>query len=156
MKHLISALFLFVSLNSVAATIDAPERSEGEGPFKRLILRGGIIINGEGAPPTGPVDIIIEGNTIKSIRSVGAPGVAIDESKRPKAGPNDKVMDISGHYVLPGFVDMHAHIAGSVDGLPAEYPFKLWLAHGITTIREPGSFNGLDWTLKHQIGRAHV
>ena len=22
---------------------------------------------------------------------------------------------------------------------------KLWLGHGITTIREPGSFNGLDW-----------
>ncbi len=134
----------------LASTIDAPIKSEGEGPFNRLILRGGILINGEGAPPTGPVDIIIQGNKIISVRSVGAPGVSIKDSARPKAGPNDKELDISGHYVLPGFVDMHAHIAGSVQGLPAEYPFKLWLSHGITTVREPGSFNGLDWTLKHQ------
>lgn len=133
-----------------AATLDAPLKLDGEGPFERLILRGGIVINGEGAPPRGPVDIIIEGKKIVAIRSVGAPGVPINEKRRPKASPADKVIDISGHYVLPGFIDMHGHIAGSVDGLPAEYPFKLWLGHGITTVREPGSFNGFDWTLKHQ------
>lgn len=144
---LLSILCLSVSQ---AKTLDAPERAEGEGPFDRLILRGGIVIDGEGAPPYGPVDIIIENNKIISVRSVGAPGVPIKESSRPKASDGDKVIDISGHYVLPGFVDMHGHIAGSVDNLPAEYPFKLWLGHGITTVREPGSFNGLDWTLKHQ------
>ena len=30
---------------------------------------------------------------------------------------------------------------------PADYVYKLWLAHGVTTVREMGSFNGLDWTL---------
>lgn len=148
--NLLITLLVFSNCHLSAATLDAPKRSEGEGPFKRLILRGGILINGEGAPPTGPVDIVVEGNKIVAVQSVGAPGVPIKESKRPKAKPNDKVIDIAGHYVLPGFVDLHGHIAGSVDGLPAEYPFKLWLAHGITTIREPGSFNGVDWTLKHQ------
>lgn len=143
-------LLTFISFNAIAATLDAPKKLDGEGPFDRLILRGGILINGEGAPPQGPVDIIIKGNKILSVRSVGAPGVPINERRRPKANPNDKVVDISGHYVLPGFIDMHGHIAGSVDGLPSEYPFKLWLGHGITTVREPGSFNGLDWTLKHQ------
>lgn len=133
-----------------ARTLDAPERAEGEGPFERLILRGGIVIDGKGAPPYGPVDIIIKNNKIVSVQSVGAPGVPVKESGRPEAKDGDKVIDISGHYVLPGLVDMHGHIAGSVDGLPAEYPFKLWLVHGITTVREPGSFNGLDWTLKHQ------
>lgn len=44
---------------------------------------------------------------------------------------------------------MHGHIGGSADNIPAEYVFKLWLAHGITTVREPGSFNGLDWVLDH-------
>ena len=37
----------------------APERTTGKGPFKRLILRGGIVINGEGAPARGPMDIVI-------------------------------------------------------------------------------------------------
>ena len=44
---------------------------------------------------------------------------------------------------------MHAHIGGSADNIPAEYVFKLWLAHGITTVREPGSFNGVDWVMDH-------
>ncbi len=137
-------------MHLMSATLDAPLVSEGEGPFNRLILRGGILINGEGAPPTGPVDIVIQGNKIISVQSVGAPGVTIKEGRRPISNESDRVIDISGNYVLPGFIDLHGHIAGSVDGLPAEYPFKLWLAHGITTVREPGSFNGLDWTLKHQ------
>ena len=51
-------------------------------------------------------------------------------------------------YVLPGFFDMHAHIGGNAQGTVPGDVFKLWLAHGITSIREPGSFNGLDWTLR--------
>jgi len=53
-------------------------------------------------------------------------------------------------YVLPGFVDMHGHIGGVDQGTPAEYVFKLWLGHGITTVRDPGSGNGLDWVLDHK------
>lgn len=33
---------------------------------------------------------------------------------------------------------------------PADYIYKLWLAHGVTTIREMGSMNGLGWTLKQK------
>ncbi|TQV89720.1 amidohydrolase family protein [Aliikangiella coralliicola] len=131
-----------------SAPLDAPERVEGEGPFERLILRGGILINGEGAPPRGPVDIVIEDNRIVQIKSVGNPGVPI-VAKRPEATANDKVIDVEGHYILPGFVDMHAHIGGSHQITQAEYTFKLWLAHGITTIREPGSFNGDEFVLSH-------
>jgi imidazolonepropionase-like amidohydrolase len=50
-------------------------------------------------------------------------------------------------YLFPGFIDMHGHIGGIPQGTPAEYVFKLWMAHGITTIRDPGSLNGLDWVL---------
>ena len=45
---------------TVAADQKAPDRTEGKGPYKRLILRGGIIVNGEGAPARGPMDIVIE------------------------------------------------------------------------------------------------
>jgi hypothetical protein len=34
--------------------------------------------------------------------------------------------------------------------IPAEYVFKLWLAHGITTVRECGAFMGLQWTLDQE------
>ncbi|MFQ5506783.1 MAG: amidohydrolase family protein, partial [Planctomycetota bacterium] len=128
--------------------VPAPARAEGEGPFERLILRGGVLINGTGAPPIGPVDIVIEGNRIAEIENVGHPGVPIEAAKRPKAG--DKELDVQGMYVLPGFIDMHAHIGGKRQGTTAEYVFKLWMGHGITTIRDPGSGNGMDWTLEHK------
>lgn len=134
---------------SIPAAPDRPS-GEGEGPFQRLILRGGILIDGSGSPPIGPVDIVIEKNRIVNIRSVGYPGVPIKPERRPKAGPGDRELDVSGHYVLPGFVDLHGHIGGVSQGTTAEYVFKLWMGHGITTIRDPGSGNGLDWTLKHK------
>ncbi len=129
---------------------EAPLVKEGEGPFEQLIIRGVTLVNGTGAPPTGPVDVVVEGNKIVSIRTVGYPGVPIDESRRPELAPNGHEIDANGMYLLPGFVDTHAHIGGRNKGSDAEYVFKLWLAHGITTIREPGSMNGLDWVLRHK------
>ena len=143
------ALGLLVTYGEAsAAPKSAPERTQGEGPFNRLILRGVTLVNGEGAPPRGPVDIVIEKNRITKIQNVGNPGVPII-ARRPKAGLGDKEIDLVGHYVLPGFVDMHGHIGGSHQITTAEYTFKLWLAHGITTVREPGSFNGADFVLEH-------
>jgi len=146
----IAVIFATMASPAVAAIEPASERSEGEGPYDRLILRGVTLINSTGAPPKGPVDIVIEGNRIRDVHVVGYPGVAIDDDGRPEAGPDDRELDLEGMYVLPGFVDMHAHIGGAAQGTPADYVFKLWMAHGITTIREPGSFNGLDWVLEHQ------
>ena len=125
----------------------APDRrpNEGEGPFKRLIIRGVTVVDGSGAPPIGPMDVVIEGNRIKEVRSVGYPKVAIDPKRRPKDAT--KEIDGSKMYLLPGFVDMHGHCGGTEQGTTAEYVFKLWLAHGITTVRDPGSGNGLDWTV---------
>lgn len=131
-------------------TPSAPARSEGDGPHNRLIIRGVTVIDGTGAPAYGPCDIVIEKNRIASIRSVGVPGVPIDPDRRPKLQEGDHELLAEGMTILPGFIDMHAHIGGSTEGTPAEYVFKLWLGHGITTVREPGSGNGLEWTLEHK------
>jgi predicted amidohydrolase len=145
-------LILLVLITSplIAQMSDAPNRAEGEGPYDRLIIRGVNLIDGTGSPATGPVDIVVEGNRIAQISTVGYPGLPINENRRPKAGENDKVIDATGMYLLPGFIDMHAHTGGGAQGTTPEYVYKLWLAHGITSIREPGSFNGMDWTLRHK------
>lgn len=145
----ISVLLLPLTIVASERTPSAPERDRGDGPYQRLILRGGTLISGEGAPAVGPVDIVIEQDRITQVAIVGYPDVPVLADQRPKAQAGDQEMDVTGMYILPGFVDMHGHIGGSAHGIPAEYVFKLWLAHGITTVREPGSFNGLDWTLKH-------
>lgn len=134
--------------------VEAPDRPEGEGigPYKRLVIRGATMIDGTGSPPIGPVDIVVEGNRIASITSVGNPGLAINPAYRPAKG--DHEIDAHGAYILPGFIDSHSHIGNGLWGLPTgtmpsmEYIFKLWLSHGITTSREVGCGMGLDYTLK--------
>jgi hypothetical protein len=145
---LMLALTVFALAQQPRTIEPAPDRREGEGPFTRLIIRGATIIDGTGAPPQGPVDMVIENNRIREIRSVGYPKVPIRDAARPKDATQE--IDASGMYVLPGFVDCHAHIGGMMQGAPAEYVFKLWMAHGVTTIRDPGSMNGVDWTLNHR------
>lgn len=113
----------------------APDRGsdEGQGPFDRMIIRGATLIDGSGAPPRGPVDIVVEGNRIVSIENVGVPHVEINEEDRP--GGASFELDASGSYVMPGFVNNHVHVGAVPKAPEAEYPYKLWMAHGITTIR---------------------
>ena len=136
----------------IAQVEKAPARksAEGDGPYNRLIIRGVTLINSTGAPPVGPVDIVVEKNRITQIRQVGYPGVPIDPNSRPKANTGDKELNCEGMYLMPGFIDMHGHIGGKAQGAGAEYVFKLWLGHGITTIRDPSAGNGLDWVHEHR------
>lgn len=132
---------------SIAQSIKkAPEIKEGEGPYTQLIIRGVTLIDGTGAPPIGPVDIVVKQNKIVKVQAVGYPGVEINSGRRPKLEAGGKELDCTGMYLLPGFIDMHGHIGGS-QAPNAEYVFKLWMAHGITTVRDPSAGNGLDWVL---------
>ena len=141
---------LLLSCNILLSQIkEPPERFRGQGPFDQLIIRGATLINGNGAPPSGPVDVVVENNKIVSIRNVGYPGLKIKDERRPKAKEGAKVIDAHGMYLLPGFIDMHGHIGETTKGR-ADYVYKLWMAHGITTIRDPSCGNGLKWVLKQK------
>lgn len=117
-----------------------------EGPFTQLIIRGVTLINGNGAPPIGPVDVVVEDDRITKVATVGYPGVAINEERRPALVEGGREIDGAGMYLLPGFIDMHGHIGGRSQGADWPYVFRLWLAHGVTTVREP-SGRDRSWTL---------
>ena len=140
-KNLLFTLCVLLSFN-----LSSQEKNLSEGPFEQLIIRGVTLINGNGSPPLGPVDIVIEKNIIKSIKTVGYPGVEINERRRPKLKKDGREIDATGMYILPGFIDMHGHIGGVAQGAEPDYVFKLWLAHGVTTVREPGG-RGIDFSL---------
>ena len=144
-------LLSFLLIDASAQIKPAPDRTEGDGPYSRLVLRGGILIDGTGAPPVGPVDIIVENDRIVQVVSVGYPAGEEENlynQNRPARG--DRELDVSGMYILPG-ICRHARPYGRTSqGTPAEYVLKLWMGHGITTIRDPGSGNGIDWTIEHR------
>ena len=138
--HRILAVFVFLLCSTLMIAQTA------EGPFEQLIIRGVTLINGNGAPPIGPVDVVVENNIITKVATVGYPGVDINPSRRPLLMENGKEIDATGMFLLPGFIDMHGHIGGKSQGADWPYVFRLWLAHGITTVREP-SGRSRSWTL---------
>ena len=112
----------------------APARraDEGRGPFQTLVIRGAMLIDGTGAPPRGPVDIVVQNNRITGVRGAGTPGLPLRANRGPQA---EHEVDATGMYVMPGFVDLHVHAGGAPKNAEAEYAYKLWLAHGVTTVR---------------------
>jgi Tol biopolymer transport system component/imidazolonepropionase-like amidohydrolase len=79
------------------------------------------IIDGTGAPATTPRDILIEQGRIARITSAGGIPAGIA-----------RVIDAAGRIVIPGLMDLHAHIYRP-DLLPGFSYF------GVTTIRDQGS-----------------
>lgn len=121
------------ALSQEMEQVPARAPGEGEGPFRTLVIRGATMIEGNGAPPRGPVDIVIHGNRIADILPAGTPGLPMQPGREPRSF--DREIDAAGMYVLPGFVDMHGH-NGDPDKAPQpSYGYKLWLAHGVTSVR---------------------
>jgi imidazolonepropionase-like amidohydrolase len=142
---LAAILTISVAAQQMQSTPDR-RQGEGDGPHDRLVIRGVTVIDGTGAPPRGPMDIVIAQDRIVEVQSVGFPKVPIDERNRPAKG--SKEIDGTGMYVMPGFVDAHVHCGGGQANDP-EYVYKLWLAHGVTTVRGVPC-GGMDWTLQQR------
>ena len=145
MKRFVLAVLCIAAMPAYAKVAPGADRNEGEGPYTQLILRGVNVINGTGSPAYGPADVVIENNRIVEIRNVGADVTSIRPDQRPKLKAGGRELDLPGHYVMPGIIDMHGHIGGDEQGVSADYVYKLWMGHGITTVRDPGCGNGVDW-----------
>lgn len=137
-----ASLCAFALLCSVApvglAQQAAKQRVTNGGRYNRLAIRNAIVLDGNGTPAAGPKDIIIEGGRIVDVIPLDPVAVKSGEVKRV---PADAEIDASGKYVLPGLINAHGHVQESRGGVaqPLEYELKLWLACGITTVRDVSS-----------------
>lgn len=106
---------------------------------KRIVIRNATVFDGSGKPAAGPFDIVIENDLIAQIASFDPVAVKQGNAKRPAAG--DLEIDATGKYVLPGLINIHAHTQDERGGKPqpVEYCMKMWLACGITTVRDVGA-----------------
>jgi imidazolonepropionase-like amidohydrolase len=125
----------------------------------RVVIRNATIVSGRGSPgtnrgmpPEGPVDIIIENGIITDV-------VLQDAVNAAGYGPNyqrptgDVVIDAKGKYVIPGLVEMHAHLPPLRSDLGPQglaYAYRLYLGHGITTVRDAGTGGGLKLMADHR------
>ena len=106
--------------------------------YPRLVVRNATIIEGNGTPASGPKDIVIENGRIADIVTLDPVALARGTSRRP-AGEYE--IDAKGKYVMPGLINIHAHIQDERGGIPQplDYELKIWMACGITAIRDVGS-----------------
>lgn len=108
-----------------------------------LVLRGVTVIDGTGAPPLADAVVVVAAGRISAFGPRGR--VVIPEGAR--------VMDLPGRFLVPGFIDMHAHVAfGPVyspnrpgepalrfeyDSLASVLMLRRLLEWGVTTVRNP-------------------
>lgn len=108
------------------------------------------VIDGTGAPSTADQTVVVVGGRIQSIGPASAAQVP--------AGA--RIMDLSGHTVIPGLVGLHDHTFLTPGGHVAHLPFsapRLYLGSGVTTIRTTGSPAPYsDLNLKAAIDRGDV
>jgi N-acyl-D-aspartate/D-glutamate deacylase len=87
-----------------------------------LVLRGGTLVDVASRKETSDSTIVMQGGRIEQI---GSGNTAIPEGAQ--------IIDAKGKWIIPGLIDSHAHAEN-----PDETPFSLYLANGVTTIRNPG------------------
>ncbi|MGA0212118.1 MAG: hypothetical protein ACO3JH_03880, partial [Flavobacteriaceae bacterium] len=93
MKILISVIsFLFF----ITATLHAQEKFNGlaHGPYKKLVIRGAMVIPGHGGPPVGPYDIVIKGDQITDM--IPFDPVTAKSRGDVKREEGDRVIDATG------------------------------------------------------------
>jgi len=86
-----------------------------------LLIRGARVIDGRGGPLSEPRDVLLSGSRIARIAPAGA-----------IAAGDARVIDATGAYLVPGFIDLHSHVWEDVQLLG-------WLHNGVTTIRDVAS-----------------
>lgn len=100
-------------------------------PDGRIALKNVRIITMRGDEVLENATIVIDGNKIAAI------GKAADIEIPADA----KIYDLTGKTIMPGIVDVHAHLHTSPDGISPQQDWNYYanLAYGVTTAHDPSS-----------------
>jgi imidazolonepropionase-like amidohydrolase len=125
----------------VSITLCLFSSQEKKEEANRVALIGGTLIDGTGASPVQNTTVLIEG---KKIKAVGP----MDKVKIPEGA---KKINVSGKWILPGFIDAHMHLTYPADTrqrftqtdslatLRALHFMNMFLKCGITSVRDVGA-----------------
>ncbi|HMA24644.1 MAG TPA: amidohydrolase, partial [Gemmatimonadaceae bacterium] len=132
------AAFIFAGITAIASAQTTV--THGVRPA-RLIIRNATVVDGNGTPARGPFDIVVENGMITQMAALDPVALKRGEGRRPAGAAGTAEIDATGKYVLPGLINAHAHLQDERSGVPQsiQYEFDIWLACGITAIRDVGS-----------------
>lgn len=94
------------------------------------VIQNATVVNTRDGTLIPGQDIVLDGGKILRMQTAGS----------VHASGSARTVDGTGKYLVPGFLDMHAHAMVHADEKISYFP--LMLAHGITGFREMGAFVG--------------
>jgi len=114
-----------------ASSTDINLTLKSDVPTGIIALKGARIISMKGDEVIENGIILTDGNKITAIGKADAITIPA----------NAKVIDVNGKTIMPGIIDVHAHLRTSPDGITpqADWSYMANLAFGVTTSHDPSS-----------------
>jgi imidazolonepropionase-like amidohydrolase len=128
-----------------------------------LVLNGATLIDGNGGPPRADSVIVINDN--QKIIAITNQTNFRDNSSSLRNDDNgsqitERVLNLTGKYIIPGLFDMHAHVAGvrknSYDQATSENMLGMLLNYGVTTVRNPGGPTNETLLLREEVHNGNL
>ncbi|MGW1725828.1 amidohydrolase family protein [Streptomyces sp. NPDC002306] len=93
-----------------------------------VVYRGVTLFDGTGGPPRPATSIVVDGSLIRAV---------VDDADTAALGAEGaEVVDLDGHFVTPGLVDAHQHLATPPDRPAAEAVLRRLVHSGVTAVRD--------------------
>jgi len=150
-----AAILAFALIPAMMIAMPVPGRGQESRP---TVIRAGVVIDGTGGSPRENVVIVIRDGRIVEVRSATQADAA-----------NPSAIDLTGFHVLPGLIDVHAHLTMSHDpdldygelsapasGILGVMHAKRTLMAGFTTVRDPSGPYYADVALRDAIAAGWV
>ena len=103
-----------------------------------IVIRGGTLIDGTGAPPVPNAVVVVRGNRIETVSRNG-------QASYPAGA---RVLEADGKFIVPGLMDAHCHYQ---DWMP-----ELMLSYGVTSVFEIGGGGAWGLAQREAVARGKI